>query len=93
MVKKTIRVGGLLSGNKVNIENGFVMFRGTMGRFQVQTKDIEKISVSAHDKGILKAGKSDIQLIGGGTVLAEMKGMPATWAEKLQRELIKELNI
>jgi hypothetical protein len=89
---KTIKIGGSLSGKKLIIDENFITYSATDGRFKVKKSSIDTVSIDAVKKGILKAGMGMVQLIGKGTILASVS-LPLGWAEKMQEAILNEIEV
>lgn len=81
---KKYRIGGLLAGMSLTIENGFLQYKYVYGHsFRVPMKDIETVSVD--DVG---RGKAMLKVIGRGVELGSAK-MPIPWANKAQEWILE----
>ena len=82
--KKVYRIGGLLAGQTLSIENGFLQYMTAYAHsFRVPLQDISTVAVD--DVGW---GKAMLKIIGHGTELAKAK-MPLTWANKAQAWILE----
>ena len=81
--KKMYRVGGILAGTTLIIENGFLYYKNVYGHnFRVPLQDVATVAVD--DVGW---GKAMLKVIGHGTELAKVK-LPLPWANKAQEWIL-----
>lgn len=82
--KKKYRIGGILAGKTLIIENGFLRYTSAYARtFRVPLADIRTIAVD--DAGW---GRAWLKIMGNGMELAKIK-LPYTWANKAQDWILK----
>ncbi|HVW67062.1 MAG TPA: hypothetical protein VHA78_05035 [Candidatus Peribacteraceae bacterium] len=81
--KKKYRVGGILAGTTLTIENGFLKYKNVYGHaFRVPIQDITTVAVD--DVGW---GKAMLKIMGQGAELAKVK-LPLPWANKAQEWIL-----
>lgn len=82
--KKKFRVGGILGGKTLIIENGFLEFKDVYSHnFRVLLKDVTTVSVDG-----VGWGKAILKVIGNGAELAQVK-LPLPWANKAQQWILE----
>lgn len=82
--KKKYRVGGILAGKTLIIENGFLELKDVYSNnFRVLLKDITTVSVDG-----VGWGKGMLKVIGNGAELAKVQ-LPLPWANKAQQWILE----
>ena len=81
--KKMYRVGGILAGKTLTIENGFLELKDVYSHnFRVPVQDITTVAVDS-----VGWGKGMLKVIGHGAELAKVK-LPLPWANKAQEWIL-----
>lgn len=84
----TLRPGGVVSGQKFTLDEKEFTYKNAYGkRANVPRSLIESAVVSP-----TKGGKANLLVVGSGTTLATIE-LPASWATKAQKWLLKELGL
>jgi hypothetical protein len=82
--KKKYRVGGMLAGKTLIIENGYLELKDVYSHnFRVPIQDITTVAVDS-----VGWGKGMLKIIGHGTELAKVK-LPLSWANKAQEWILQ----
>ena len=84
----TLRVGGVLSGQKFEIDEQMLRYKGPYGQgFSVPRASVQAVTVDTAGMG-----KGKLKVVGNGAVLAEVT-LPRPWAEQAQAWIMKELGL
>lgn len=82
----TLKPGGIMSGQVFKVADGEFTYKNAYGkRANVPVAAIETAAVSP-----TKGGKANLLVIGAGATLATIE-LPAPWATKAQKWLLKEI--
>ncbi|NTW28875.1 MAG: hypothetical protein HGA39_05865 [Coriobacteriia bacterium] len=82
----TFRPGGILSGQTFKLDQSEFTYKNAYGKWA----NVPRLAIQTATVTPLKGGKANLLIVGSGTTLATIE-LPAHWAKKTQKWLLKEL--
>lgn len=82
-----IKIGGFFAGQTLIADETFFEWKGVYGKgFKVPRSAVQAVMVEKSGWG-----KATLKLVGAGTELAKVEGLPLTWAEQAQAWMMKRI--